>query len=102
MATFEAYALPSHTSGITQPLTIVSVFAPFKHHINEELYKNASSTDSTFHPEISFLTCVVCLGRHTTWLLLEETFAKVLKKQGRGPFVLKGSSLDLFLKILTI
>ncbi len=38
----EAYALPSHTSGITQPLD-VSVFAQFKHHINEELYKNASS-----------------------------------------------------------
>ncbi len=49
----EAYALPSHTSGITQPLD-VSVFAQFKHHINEELYNNASSTDSRFHPEISF------------------------------------------------
>ncbi len=103
----EAYALPSHTSGITQPLD-VSVFAPFKHHINKELYKKrlfywhwVSSRN------IFFSTCVVCLGRHTNWLLLdwlllEETFAKVWKKQGRGPFVLKGSSLVLFLKILTI
>ncbi len=49
----EAYALLSHTSGITQPLD-VSAFAPFKHHVNEELRINASSTVSGFHPEISF------------------------------------------------
>eukprot|EP00171_Calliarthron_tuberculosum_P001809 IDg1809t1 len=39
----ETYALPAHTSGTTQPLD-VSIFSPFKHYINESLYKNMPST----------------------------------------------------------
>ncbi len=38
----EVFALPSHTSGITQPLD-VSVISAFKQHINEQLYTSSST-----------------------------------------------------------
>ncbi len=60
----------------------MSVFAPFKHHINEDLYKNASSTDSTFHPGISFFDLCRVFRKAYDLALLEETFAKVLKNRG--------------------
>lgn len=49
-----AYALPSHTSGSTQPLD-VGLFGPFKHHLNKEICATSTTVTASELDKFDFL-----------------------------------------------